>query len=354
MKTYDEFLDEGWENVNKIMDKILMVFCLTGPALCIGKVTGLFSSITYVHIVLTFIIAVIVSLIHHTIIKKNPKSKKTCRLILISIEILLIIMANAHIGIYITLFLVPMISIIYNNISFYFIACAVNYVCTVIIAWTTSAYYSGRDLKYMGDALSWFFNRMGGYTLETIIMVLLGYCVVKTINVNVKKLYLLMVDNKIDKLTGIFNRKAFDEDKEYYVSEKLPEDLIIFYIDINCLKTVNDNKGHIAGDELIWGTSVCLTEILGKYGNIYRLGGDEFISIIHSQIAAEQLFNDIKNRVFNWKGELVDSLRLSVGYACVSDNPDDSFINLQKKAEQMMYSDKEKFYAESGIERRRE
>ncbi|MBR5705734.1 MAG: diguanylate cyclase, partial [Deltaproteobacteria bacterium] len=56
-----------------------------------------------------------------------------------------------------------------------------------------------------------------------------------------------------------------------------PEDLAVFSIDVNGLKTVNDSLGHDAGDELIRGAADCISAAFGQTGKCYRTGGDEFV-----------------------------------------------------------------------------
>nr|MCR5099910.1 sensor domain-containing diguanylate cyclase [Butyrivibrio sp.] len=90
----------------------------------------------------------------------------------------------------------------------------------------------------------------------------------------------LIYKSRTDELTGLLNRRAYEEDiyeqndfpaKDYFVSMSL---------DVNGLKVVNDTLGHAAGDELLIGASYCMNKSFGSYGKIYRTGGDEFIVIL--------------------------------------------------------------------------
>ena len=49
--------------------------------------------------------------------------------------------------------------------------------------------------------------------------------------------------------------------------------------DLNNLKTVNDTMGHQKGDEMIKRVADVMSASLGKYGQCYRVGGDEFVFI---------------------------------------------------------------------------
>ncbi len=352
-KTYDEYLNENRKKINVLMDRVLMVITLTGPLLYLAKLFGLFSGISYVNISIVFAITVVLAVTHHIVIKKFVVSKYAAILVLLSINCIQVLMANVHIGIYMTLFLVPMVSIIYFNRVIYFVACFINFVSTCVIAWTTADYFADRDSVYNGDALGWFTNRMGGYIIESFLMICLGYLVVKVISDSSKKLYISLIENKMDNMTGILNRKAFEEDKAAIKRDVLPKDLVLFYIDINSLKIVNDDKGHMSGDELISGAAICITEVLGQYGKIYRVGGDEFVSIIHTDVPATQLVDALNERVMSWSGKTVDSLKLSIGYSRVADGHAPTFDAMENEAEQMMYADKRRFYSESGFDRRK-
>lgn len=49
--------------------------------------------------------------------------------------------------------------------------------------------------------------------------------------------------------------------------------------DVNNLKKVNDTMGHQKGDEMIKRVADVMSASLGKYGQCYRIGGDEFVFI---------------------------------------------------------------------------
>lgn len=80
-----------------------------------------------------------------------------------------------------------------------------------------------------------------------------------------------------DGLTGLGNRTAYLEQLEAYEhSEKELMQLGIVYLDVNNLKTVNDQQGHEFGDELIRIAASIIADSFGHYGKAYRVGGDEF------------------------------------------------------------------------------
>ncbi|MCM1184458.1 MAG: GGDEF domain-containing protein [Roseburia sp.] len=86
-----------------------------------------------------------------------------------------------------------------------------------------------------------------------------------------------------DHLTELFNRTAFNEHKpdyEHLIDSFSPLGVIQF--DVNNLKKVNDTLGHEKGDQLICTVSEGLKKAFTEYTRTYRMGGDEFLTVIFS------------------------------------------------------------------------
>ena len=160
---------------------------------------------------------------------------------------------------------------------------------------------------------------------------------------------------RLDPLTGISNRHAYIEElQKLSEAETLPDDLVVYSIDINGLKKTNDTLGHSAGDELICGAADCITTIFDKYGKSYRTGGDEFIVI--ANIETNQIYSLVSqlNKLgASWKGKESKSISFSVGAAARKDNPDLKPEKLVILADQRMYKAKNEYYQETGFERRK-
>ena len=160
---------------------------------------------------------------------------------------------------------------------------------------------------------------------------------------------------RLDPLTGISNRHAYIEELQKLTdAETLPDDLVVYSIDINGLKKTNDTLGHSAGDELICGAADCITTIFDKYGKTYRTGGDEFIVI--ANIETNQIYSLVSqlNKLgASWKGKESKSISFSVGAAARKDNPDLKPEKLVILADQRMYKAKNEYYQETGFERRK-
>lgn len=159
-----------------------------------------------------------------------------------------------------------------------------------------------------------------------------------------------------DELTKLLNRRSYDE-KMNSLRERNVKNLTVAIFDINELKATNDNISHSAGDELIIGVASCLDSVFHDVGNCYRVGGDEFILITEKESFDYQKYDaELKDKLSNWKGKLVNSLHISAGYASSMEidnfNCDDIKV-LINIAEKKMYEDKANYYKTTGKERRK-
>lgn len=161
---------------------------------------------------------------------------------------------------------------------------------------------------------------------------------------------LLYISNT-DELTRCFNRHAYEEGINKL---DLREEWIYISMDLNNLKHTNDSLGYAAGDELICAAADCMRESFGKYGNVYRIGGDEFVVIITGNTKEFQsIIESFDRRVAQWHGKLVDSMTISWGYVFSSEKEWDNIYDIAKEADERMYKNKERYYQESKIVRRR-
>ena len=164
---------------------------------------------------------------------------------------------------------------------------------------------------------------------------------------------ILVKKTVLDELTGLYNRRAYEEDILEYSNASLGDDFVYASIDVNGLKVVNDNIGHAAGDELIKGAADCMQKAFGSYGKVYRTGGDEFVSIFFaSEEQLESIKKDLDNITEKWAGKLVSSLALSVGYVTRNEYKDETILDIAKIADKRMYKAKSAYYSRKGIDRR--
>lgn len=171
----------------------------------------------------------------------------------------------------------------------------------------------------------------------------------------------LQLDDKIseqqvkisnDALTGVLSRFAYVDAIHAYAS-CIPTDFAAFLLDINGLKAANDSMGHEAGDELICGAAQCIEKSVGKNGQTFRIGGDEFV--VFTTMTKEQAdasLIDLKNLTSAWSGKKIRNLSVSAGYALAKDFEGLSIEELVKEADKAMYEQKKEYYRLNGHNRR--
>lgn len=82
----------------------------------------------------------------------------------------------------------------------------------------------------------------------------------------------------MDTMTNAYNRNSYEMQMAHL--ENCPEECRKLYVticDVNFLKHINDNYGHLKGDDAIIRCASVLADTVGKKGTVYRTGGDEFV-----------------------------------------------------------------------------
>ncbi len=147
-----------------------------------------------------------------------------------------------------------------------------------------------------------------------------------------------------DQLTKVGNRHAM---QKYVKNMNKSHSLGVVYCDITGLKRLNDNEGHIAGDNLIKKCCSFINDFYGDYG-VYRIGGDEIVTLC-SCIDKEEF----QQRQEKFKSAIEEQkIPLAVGFSW-SETGSEELNEILGESEKKMYADKADFYRKSGIERRR-
>lgn len=142
-----------------------------------------------------------------------------------------------------------------------------------------------------------------------------------------------------DLLTNALNRNAFMDTLSHFKAGKNAS-IGIIYIDINGMKEINDFYGHHQGDKILVTTVAKVFNIFNP-GELFRIGGDEFVIITYDMQEADfqEKFNLLRN-IFCEKTTLPFSIATG---SCWSNSPSDLNTLLQQ-ADSAMYTDKKKFY----------
>ena len=157
-----------------------------------------------------------------------------------------------------------------------------------------------------------------------------------------------------DDMTGLFNRHAYEEDCRKILENKSISNITMIMMDVNGLKTVNDTYGHMAGDELIIGAAKCIQTTMGKYGKVYRTGGDEFVALIEcTESQMEDMLGTFEHIAENWSGTYQSELVISKGIVVCEEHEDMTFEEIKELADKLMYEDKNEYYRRTGKIRRK-
>ncbi|MEI7883843.1 MAG: PAS domain S-box protein [Clostridia bacterium] len=142
-----------------------------------------------------------------------------------------------------------------------------------------------------------------------------------------------------DQLTGLYNRRFYEEELKRLDTERnLP--LTIAMGDVNGLKLVNDSFGHTLGDALLQKVAEILKVGCRADDIIARLGGDEFVIILPNTdvVEAEQVINRINDLAVKEKVGNLD-ISISFGYEAKTKKQED-LQEVFKAAENHMYRNK--------------
>ncbi len=150
-----------------------------------------------------------------------------------------------------------------------------------------------------------------------------------------------------DPLTGLFNRRRFDEELDRQLSEaqRYGRRGALLFLDLDQFKDVNDSLGHRAGDDLLTSLAVLLRQRLRDTDVIGRLGGDEFAVLVphanaeQAAAVARDLLDAIRIHTFAIGGGPL-GITVSVGIALFPEHGV-SAGELLSRADMAMYRAKE-------------
>ncbi|WP_419963192.1 diguanylate cyclase domain-containing protein [Pantoea vagans] len=150
-----------------------------------------------------------------------------------------------------------------------------------------------------------------------------------------------------DPLTGLANRSAFaarltqrlDQPHEH-------ERFALLFLDGDRFKSINDNWGHAAGDEVLKAIGSRLLSLASEQDLVARLGGDEFAILVSSRTSEAQL-QQLMQRIDDTIGEHIliaegmpVTTSVTIGYAW--SQPGDTVESILERADMNMYKNKRK------------
>ena len=148
-----------------------------------------------------------------------------------------------------------------------------------------------------------------------------------------------------DDLTSLYNRRGFLRAGTRLLSAAHRDErwALLFYIDVDDLKSTNDSAGHAAGDSLLTRTAQVLRSVFRDTDVIGRLSGDEFAALVtvSDPNACDLMLHRLQGAIAaDNLARAEASLSLSVGFAQFNPRKPSSIADLLRKADVAMYEDK--------------
>lgn len=154
----------------------------------------------------------------------------------------------------------------------------------------------------------------------------------------------------MDELTKVLNRRAGKERLDLMLEQSRKEErpLCVVLLDINQLKTINDNYGHIEGDRLLKYVTCLAKESIGEEDMIFRLSGDEFVIAYYGEdiLGTEERMRLIQKEIDKRREEFSIFYPVSFSYGAIQVYPSDtmSVSDILGKADEQMYVQKRQYH----------
>lgn len=176
---------------------------------------------------------------------------------------------------------------------------------------------------------------------DVVVYMLVAACVLAIANRIIKKNDKLMMDMmKTDILTGLLNRRGFNESLSKAIDEAPDKGpLFVFVFDIDNFKTVNDTYGHLIGDSVLRMIGQMAADVFSENGVVCRWGGDEFSGYCfcekhHMLTVVDRFYNLIREEASFGMYKVTVSMGIAISHKI--DNPH----TLIYRADQALYEAK--------------
>lgn len=153
-----------------------------------------------------------------------------------------------------------------------------------------------------------------------------------------------LTEARTDGLTGLYNRRAFDKrlDEIFAAYRNGGPSFVLVLVDIDKFKTINDNHGHQAGDQVLQQIAAALRSQLTGAMMVARFGGEEFAALVEGplQVAAKQM-DEVRRVIAKEQmdaGDVALQVTISVG---VSEPREDLVASpIVRRADEALYAAK--------------
>jgi len=150
-----------------------------------------------------------------------------------------------------------------------------------------------------------------------------------------------------DDLTGLYNRRGFFivAQQQMKIARRHKKGMLLFFIDLDRLKWINDTFGHLEGDQALIALANILKDTFRSSDIIARFSGDEFVAfaIETNSEGGDIIANRLQKNIdaYNKKEKL--PYKISVGLGMASYDPEEpcSIYELITRADKLMYKQKQ-------------
>ncbi len=150
-----------------------------------------------------------------------------------------------------------------------------------------------------------------------------------------------------DDLTGLYNRRGFFSlaEQQTRLSQRSGRNMLLFYCDLNAMKSINDTLGHQAGDRALTDVAAILSETFRESDIVARIGGDEFavLAIESDDTSVGMLRMRLERNLIAFAdsaGRPYD-ISLSIGVATYDPLLSESLDQVLSRADDLMYRQKQ-------------
>lgn len=140
---------------------------------------------------------------------------------------------------------------------------------------------------------------------------------------------------QLDGLTGLLNQRSY-----LNLTSSFSKNGTLIVFDIDNFKDINDNYGHLVGDQCLEEIADCIKKAYSQYGYCYRIGGDEFCVLLNDNVNAEDCYINLIEQMQIKRNKLNILPDISVGSAPFVIG--DDIITIKATADNNMYLFKKK------------
>ncbi len=143
-----------------------------------------------------------------------------------------------------------------------------------------------------------------------------------------------------DSLTGVRNRRSFDDSLREISESQKPASMIVF--DIDYFKSINDEHGHTVGDKVLKEVGQLIENNIRVSDLLFRYGGEEFILLTRDNGADMPFKLAEKTRKIVERHSFSNNITLSLSAGVATLRPNESIEDWFRRADKLLYTAKER------------